>query len=308
MAVSTFYLNSPSLESATAVFTNAAMTILAADGFYQQDNIVRELVGGVLQPQATCESCATPCDEPIQAVAIPEHSEYRMSINLESGTGAVIIRFNPFQVPLGIRVVFNSVVYNKLSSPTYGYLAAPSGLTTYIGEDAEDCGIAEEYTTSTYNLDVAQYNGTLFEITGEIHTVDVDSSQIQTTATTPGECIMVIPKVVSSPTVVQVTVFAICEDSFFDIEVECPANLTSFSCGARKADAATACAEAMSNTYYVAHVNGAAGTLGLNDWVFSDINGQYVLIDGYYRADAAVPGSDDFFVVQNGLVQSFGNC
>lgn len=58
MAVSsTYYLNGPSLGSATAVFTNAALTVCAANGFYSDGVIVRELVGCVLLPQQTCPSC-----------------------------------------------------------------------------------------------------------------------------------------------------------------------------------------------------------------------------------------------------------
>jgi hypothetical protein len=54
---STYYLNGPSLGSATAVFTNAALTVCADDGFYSDGVIVRELVGCVLLPQQTCPSC-----------------------------------------------------------------------------------------------------------------------------------------------------------------------------------------------------------------------------------------------------------
>jgi hypothetical protein len=58
MAVSsTYYLNGPSLGSATAVFLNAALTVCATDGFYSDGVIVRELVDCVLLPQQTCPSC-----------------------------------------------------------------------------------------------------------------------------------------------------------------------------------------------------------------------------------------------------------
>jgi hypothetical protein len=58
MAVSsTYYLNGPSLGSATAVFLNAALTVCASDGFYSDGVIVRELVDCVLLPQQTCPSC-----------------------------------------------------------------------------------------------------------------------------------------------------------------------------------------------------------------------------------------------------------
>jgi len=54
-----YYLNAPSLGSATSVFTNEGLTTLAPDGFYSNGVIVREQVGGVLLPQQTCPSCAT---------------------------------------------------------------------------------------------------------------------------------------------------------------------------------------------------------------------------------------------------------
>ena len=54
---STYYLNAPSLGSATAVFLNAALTVCAPNGFYSDGVIVREQVGCVLLPQQTCPSC-----------------------------------------------------------------------------------------------------------------------------------------------------------------------------------------------------------------------------------------------------------
>ena len=55
-----FYINGPSLASATAVFQDALMTICAADGFYSDGSVVREQVGCVLLPQNTCPTC---CDD-----------------------------------------------------------------------------------------------------------------------------------------------------------------------------------------------------------------------------------------------------
>ena len=38
----TYYLDGPSLASATAVYTDAALTTKASDGFYSNETIVRE--------------------------------------------------------------------------------------------------------------------------------------------------------------------------------------------------------------------------------------------------------------------------
>lgn len=55
---STFYLNGPSLASATAVYTNSSLTTLAPNGYYSDGTIVRQQSSGSLLPQSTCPSCA----------------------------------------------------------------------------------------------------------------------------------------------------------------------------------------------------------------------------------------------------------
>lgn len=52
-----YYLNGPSLGSASGVFTDAELTICAPDGFYSDGVISRELVNCVLLPQQVCLSC-----------------------------------------------------------------------------------------------------------------------------------------------------------------------------------------------------------------------------------------------------------
>jgi hypothetical protein len=54
---SSYYLNAPSLGSATAVFTDDALTECAPDGFYSNGVIVREQVDCTLLPQQECPSC-----------------------------------------------------------------------------------------------------------------------------------------------------------------------------------------------------------------------------------------------------------
>jgi hypothetical protein len=49
-----YYINGPSLASATAVFTNSDLTIKAPDGWYSFEGIVRQQVDGVLLPQQNC--------------------------------------------------------------------------------------------------------------------------------------------------------------------------------------------------------------------------------------------------------------
>ena len=63
----TFYVDAPSLASATIIYTDVNLTTVAPDGFYSDGTIVREQVSGALLPQTSCPSCATPCGGSITA-------------------------------------------------------------------------------------------------------------------------------------------------------------------------------------------------------------------------------------------------
>jgi hypothetical protein len=53
----TYYINANSLEEATAIYTDAELNTLAADGFYSDSNISREQLNGVLLPAQECQTC-----------------------------------------------------------------------------------------------------------------------------------------------------------------------------------------------------------------------------------------------------------
>jgi hypothetical protein len=299
---STYYLNGPSLGSATAVFTNAALTVCAANGFYSDGVIVREQVSCVLLPQQTCPSCSVPCGGTINANG--NQGVYYLNVNLGAPTGAVIVQFNPLSVPDGIKALFNSVTYNGLSSPAWGWRQGTAGLPTYVGERTFDCGIV---AGSPYTLNEFQYNGTTFAALGTTESVSVAAGQMQLTATAPGNCIMVIPKTVSSPSILNLTFIGPCSGTVFNVTVSCPAALTSFSSSTVNVNSSAACSATINQTYYVAHVNGAGGTLGLYDLVFSDANGQFKLGAGYYQTNDA--GTNEWFQVDaNGVIVAFGDC
>jgi len=57
----TYYLNA-NFTSATSIYTDNTLSTFAADGFYTEDGIVRELVDGILLPQQTCNPCAVEVD------------------------------------------------------------------------------------------------------------------------------------------------------------------------------------------------------------------------------------------------------
>ena len=66
MAEATFYIDTASFSTATAVFTNASLTTKAADGYYSDESIVRQQVNGILEPAVNCGNCASPPPTPAQ--------------------------------------------------------------------------------------------------------------------------------------------------------------------------------------------------------------------------------------------------
>lgn len=305
MSLATYYLNAPTLATATGVYIDEGLTICAPNGYYQEDSIVRELIDCVLLPQQDCPACAFPCGVTIDNSG--GQGNFIMNINLTAGIGAVIVYISPYTVPKGIIATYNNVAYNELSSPSEGYLAADTqGLVTYIGQTSSDCGLV---AGSPYELQVYRYNGATFDIsTGETETFFVNSGQLALTASGPGQCVMVIPKTVASPTTLELKMVAACLSSTFQVDVACPALLTGFSSKGNASENYFACALTEDFTYYSASVNGDGVTLGLYDWVFYDANGQNVLPNGYYYAPVAMPGGNDWYRVENGVIIEFGLC
>ena len=302
---STFYLNGPSLASATAAFTDDNLTICAADGFYSDGVIVREQLGCVLLPQQTCPACATPCGEAITASG----AQGIYLVNLETGTdiGAIVIRFDPASVPDGIRATFNSVVYNKLTSPVDG-LHQSSGASdfTVVGATGADCGLAGN-TTNFPTITEFLYNGTAFVATGNTQSLTIYPGDVSLGAA-PGNCMLVIPKTTASPSIVNIEIIGPCGGTAWSIEANCPALLPGFSSSFGYVSSITACAASLTQTYYHASLDNTPGSIDVYDFVYFNDNGSVPLSDGYYNATGSITGGADYFQVTNGVVVAVGNC
>jgi hypothetical protein len=301
----TFYLNGPTLATATIVFLDANMTLCAPDGYYYDGTTARQQSGCVLLPAEACPECGEPCKDNIDELVSYEGVYYTTfdAGSTASNTGAIIIAINVDNSVNGIRVNFDGVLYNAVSSPIYGYLAGtPSTAFTYIGGNAYDCGIEG----NTYTLDEYVYVAPSYDPLGTTTNITVTSGEVQLTATDPGVCIMVIPKPTTLPNTIDVTIVGPCPSSKAIIGISCPIKLPSFlgTFGVTEVFPEFFCNFPYTYTYYIAPVNGDGITLGLYDWVFSDENGANVLPDGFYRG-LAVPAPFDTFEIQNGVVVAF---
>jgi len=300
----TYYLNAPSLGSATSVFLDSYLTVCAPDGYYSDGVITRQQISCVLYAEVPCATCGIPCGE-ITSVTGGQ-GYYNMNVDAGASTGAIVVKFNPFNIPNGVQVLFNSTVYNKFSSPLYGLLIGAAGLPIYLGSQGSDCGLV---ANSPFTLDKFLYNGSSFIPTGATQSVTILPSQMfLTTPTAPGLCVMVIPKTAATPTDVQVTVIGPCPEDSFAIQVGCPTKLPDCS-STVAGELATLCTLEESTLFYNAAVNGDGVTLGLYDYVFIDSDGEFPLPDGYYKTSAHVTAPNDTIQVVNGvIVNIFQNC
>jgi hypothetical protein len=300
-----YYLDGPTLAQATAIYTDAALTVCAADGVYSDGSITRVLSGCVLGPAKFCPSCGTNCDE-TSSNDDGNVGVYRSTIDLGNDPGdigAIIIRFDMPKSVHGFKAVYDGITYNTFSSPIYGYMTAPSGLPVYMGKQDDDCGI----TTSSFIAGNYDWDGSTYNYNGTTSIISVLPSQTNLTVNVPGTCVMVIPKVNLNPSSLDITVESPCASNFA-VYASCPTVLFPTYTSQVAPTEEIVCEYEDNLIYYNCPVNGNGVTLGLFDWIFIDIYGESVAADGYYHAPTMLPGAYDWFLVQNGVIIQMGQC
>jgi len=307
--MSIYYINGPSLSSATSVFTNDSLTIFAPNGFYSDSTIVREQVSGLLLPQQTCPSCSVNCGEDADITVSSAEGVYNIDVNMGTATGAMIVMFNPEGVPDGVKATYNSVPYNKFSSQLDGlHQSTTPGNYTFIGQTSADCGLVSGsphtgLTRYSYNAS----SGTFFD-SGYIDTISVAAGDVSTSTVSPGDCMMVIPKGTASPSILSLSVASVCPSTSWGISVSCPRVLDPFDSSSFKATLATVCAQTIDIVFYSASFYNTPGFVGLYDFVFSDNIGLTPLDDAYYYAAGSILSGGEYFRVQNGIITEIGTC
>lgn len=302
--ISNYYLNGATLTTSTHVYTDAALTTPAPNGFYAADGIYREATGGtgLLGPVLVCDGCVSTCPITITS-SMTSTGLYRINVELGSDTGATIITFSPRSTPYGIRAILGSNTFNALSSPVDGYHRATS-LTnpTYIGDGSDPCA-STLFSNSPYGQ-VTEYNwyNTSFYDTGDTTSVVVAAGDASfTTGALVGDAVMVVPKTTtgSQTLLVEVVEPAPCTGTA-TLDVACPVKLSSFL----GSDVGAACGASQSNTYYNVPVTGASGNPALYDWIFLDENASTPLPDGDYIFADGANGTPH--TIANGIVTVVG--
>lgn len=285
--MSNFYIDGTTLNNATAVYDDAALTICATAGFYSDGITSREqVINGsncYLLPPQPCPSCATPCGTQINGNGAQGVYQLDMDVGgTATDTGAIIIEFDPIGVPDGIMAVYDGVVYNTVSSPQFGLLESTvPGVPTYIGSTGSDCGTAGGGTYP--NLPVFQYIGNQFVNTNQPTTIQIQSGQSQLTAGQPGDCVMVIPKPNASPAIVNFTFIGPCNSTAWNFNVQCPTTLNQIISTSPQSTSSAACtAELNSSIHHVPVAGTAQNLIQVNDYIFVDHDGATPATAGWY--------------------------
>ena len=291
-----YFIDGSTLQVATAVFTTDEMTTAAPDGFYSDGVVVREQVNGLLTNTVVCPSCVFPCGQAIAANG--GQGIYDVTFSTGSSTGCVIIYFNAQSVPDGIRVLYNNQYYNELTSPAFGFLASDtpnSDHYTFIGSQGSDCNIGNTLNGGGYSgLNTFEFNGSGFTNTGSQGVVTGDSGDVKLTAASPGYSTLYIPKPFNAPENVTVQIFGPCTGTAWNIEINCPIDLTSVhTSGLAPGPCLT---ENLPNDYYnIPNRGGIAGDPQINEFFVQDPQGntkvpagQYVIEVGSQRRQITV--------------------
>jgi len=318
-ALGNYYIDAPILSGATSVFTNVGMTTLAADGFYSdQLGTVREQVGGILGISIACPTCYIPCGTSIDISGGGlTQGIYDMKSNTPTTSGCIIVYVKPYSTDIGVRVAFDSVLYNQMTNATYGYLASNNASNyTYIGDStlASPCGTnigtvldAGGYPVAPATLNQWEYSGAGFAFVGASGVVTGTSGDLALTAADPGYCTLYIPKPLETSGVVDASIFGPCASIEFDIQVNCPVTLVSVW-GSNPGPYPDCNIEPLPNLFYnVPNFGGTAGVPALHEFMLLDPYGVNRVAPGDYVIDVA-GALKEITISADGIITAIAAC
>jgi hypothetical protein len=339
-SLGTYYFDGQSFANASSVYTDAALTTLAPDGYYSQGGIVRQQLNGVLLNANDCSTCYVDCGSGI-SVSVVQNGVFNADIDMANTIGAVVAYFYLGSIiPDGVVATYNEINYNRLTAKDNhdgvvlrdgsgaivdyaGIGNQGTGKPTYVGNSNAALLSDSPYNSLTaicptpsgrpqnYNYD---QSASAYVALGTYTATTVSSAQIGY-ASDPDSPVftMVIPKTLSEPTPVNVVVSApMCQTAFL-WSIACPAELPSFSGTALQAT--TACGFAILTYYFVRNASGTGlpFTIDTNNipeignFVFTDGNGATYLNDTV-TLQYVVVNNATAIGIRNGVVVSSTAC
>lgn len=323
-----YYIDSSDFSTATAIYTNSALTSPAPDGYYQYCGIVRQVSATVLQPPISCDDIGVGCvlncnQQPAGYAAVTtnlsgnNNGMYDFEVELSNTTGAIRVEMTVILAQSSTAFIFQ-LGEDSYPNPVYGNRGSRSA-TNLLGATGATLPIAQRYTYGTAGdscnavstivtgLKVFQYYNSAWNWTN-ITNSEYITDGINIVAN-PGTMVLYIPKTSNDISLLRARIVEACPVGGYNsvARVYCPALLPGFSSTTAYATSLTACGEARTITIYQGYVNGTSGAaFGLYDWVFADAYSTTLVADGYYALDYGTPKA--WIRVQNGIVTQTGTC
>lgn len=307
-----YYLDTNDFQTATAVYTDNALSVLAPDGWYSYNNRWRRQTGGTLGAAGVCPSCnqgfaANPFVSP-GSYFLGDMSEgpgvYNLTI--DTGNAAGISRMFLGQNNndcYGIQIIHNSTVVNDWITGE-GYQSPGNNNAIWMGDTSIAAG------TSVTNQPSFTWNGTSWTQSPTTVGYTVNSTTNFTTTQDPFN-LAVFSKTTAVSTTVQITVLipplsvsGVNTNILFSpvcsaLLVATPYNATSY---ANPVDACNA--TGTTDNLYI-----ASGTTAINNlatkysYAFTNTFGTSAVGAGYYKTSTGYMQVDS-----NGVVIDVGTC
>jgi len=329
----TFYFDGLNFSNATTIYDDAALTQVAADGWYAQNGIVRQQLNGVLLNAQSCDECAEPCG---QGLSVSSNLPGYFNGTIDTGstnTGAVVLYFYmTSSIPDGAVATWNNTSVNRMTSK-YNHNGVTledcnDNAVDYAGVNSQQppqtntpsyVGNENNLLCGTYN-NIGEYNlvNGNYVATGGSRTITVNTNQVgfaddNSQPTNSPVFTMVVPKTIATISPVQVEIFAPMQGTQFEWEILCPVELPAFS-----GSALQNVTDCTSNTTQYFFARNATGTTApftkdsnsipeKGNWVFTDANGaNYVNDTSALRY--IIVNSTTALGIRNGVVVSSTAC
>jgi hypothetical protein len=302
--MASFYIDSTSFDSATAVYTTSALTTKATDGVYAVCGYYRTQQSGVLLPGIfRCDAaCASPCGTNVEPTD-NQKGWYEGHYDTGSAVGAIKVTMtNASSSPVAFIVELGGDAYPDPSVPRRQPRAsdAPGAELKRWTCTANPCNP----DTTAISMTVYQKSGAgWFNTTGSI-TEYIDDISVPEALYTYW---MYIPKVTNQYSIIDYAVLQPCTTNYdVTLTIDCPVLLPSFN-AAGPFDTSEAALVATTYPIQVYHgvANGTPGTVDDYDFMFKDPYSSEFLDNKFYKLQSGFPAGTPVIQISNGLIIAF---
>ena len=306
-----FYFLGLSFATASQIYLNANLTVVAPDGFWYSDGVVvRYMLAGSLTPPVACPYCGPSCD--YDFLAGGNEGQFNITFDATATTGAILLWFDPANVPDRCTWTYDGVTASEYSGggvaasayASGGYMQGLIGGTTSAANGGTFmCSPIGGGTTTitnntgsagvSYPQDEWEWDATLpvpaWVNTGNTVNIGPFTNMASGGVTLnnidiPGPSMMVIPKPNATPSTVSIKIDGPCGGTVWSLAVQCPIKLNGFPIGV--AGGVCGPTGSYTSTVYMARnfpaSQGLASTISLHDWGFLDPDGVTPIPAGIY--------------------------